>query len=76
MISKDDTWAAENAFNPPFVHWTKEAPFVLNPGDTLHEQCSWHNTTADTIKFPTEMCVVVGYTLEGGAQYICDSTPM
>jgi hypothetical protein len=76
MLSKNDTWTADGAFNPPFIHWGKDAPFVLNSGDTLHEQCTWQNTTNATIQFPTEMCVGVGYSLEGGSQYICNATPM
>jgi hypothetical protein len=76
LLSKDDTWTADGAFNPPFVRWPKDSPFVLSPGDTLHEQCTWRNTTSDTLLFPTEMCVGVGYALEGGAQYVCSATPM
>jgi hypothetical protein len=76
MISKDDAWTADLAFNPPFVHWTKEAPFVLNAGDILHERCTWKNDTSATIAFPTEMCVGVAYTMEAGAQYICNAQPM
>jgi hypothetical protein len=76
MISQDDTWTTEGAFNPPFVRWTKDTPFVINAGDTLHERCTWQNTTSETLAFPTEMCVGVGYSLESGPQYICSATPM
>jgi len=75
-IAKDDTWVAEQAFNPPFVHFSMAAPFVLNSGDKLHERCTWTNGTPDTITFPTEMCVGVAYTLEGGPQYVCEGTAM
>jgi len=75
-LSQDDTWIAEQAFNPPFVHWGKDAPFVLNPGDTIHQRCTWMNDTADTITFPTEMCVGVAYSMEAGPQYICNAAAM
>jgi hypothetical protein len=76
MISQDHQWTADQAFNPPFVHWTMDAPFVVNAGDMLHERCTWRNETTETIAFPTEMCVGVAYTMEAGAQYICNAAPM
>lgn len=76
LLAKDEGWTADLAFNPPYVHWPKESPFVVNPGDTLHERCTWQNDTSGTIAFPTEMCVGVAYTMEAGAQYICNAAPM
>jgi hypothetical protein len=76
LLSRDEGWSQHDAFAPPFVSWTKDAPMVIQPGDILHEQCTWVNDTSDTVLFPTEMCVGVGYTLEGGSQYICSASPM
>lgn len=75
-LATDDTWSGDKAFNSPWVYWTKDAPFVLSAGDTLHERCTWTNDTSNTIGFPDEMCVGVGYALESGPQYICSSNTM
>ena len=57
------------------MRWDTNDPFVVNPGDIFHVQCSWNNTTSDPLTFPTEMCVSTGFTLEAMPQSVCEATP-
>lgn len=75
LMAKDDTWAPYKTFDPSWTRWDTSAPFVVNPGDTFHVQCSWNNTTGEALTFPVEMCVSTGFTLEDMPQSVCAATP-
>jgi hypothetical protein len=75
LLSKDEGWTKDLTFNPNWVRWDTSTPFVVNPGDTFHVQCSWKNTTSDPLTFPTEMCVSTGFTLEAMPQAVCEAGP-
>ena len=75
LLSKDEGWTRDLTFNPSWVRWDTNDPFVVNPGDIFHVQCSWNNTTSDPLTFPTEMCVSTGFTLEAMPQSVCEATP-
>jgi hypothetical protein len=66
MLRDDKTWSPDMTSNPTFSSWPIGTPFVLHTGDTLRTTCNWNNTTANTIKFPREMCVGVGFALATG----------
>lgn len=66
MLREDPTWTADMVNAPTFSRWTTDSPFVLHAGDTLRTNCSWNNTTTDTIAFPREMCVSAGFALASG----------
>ncbi len=53
----DQTWSAEQEFNPTWATWPESAPLVIHKGDTVHTHCDWVNTTGSTVQFPIEMCV-------------------
>ncbi len=61
MLRQDMTWTPHNTFDPPFTSWTVDAPMHFKAGDTVHTHCEWNNTTDQTYKFPTEMCVGIGF---------------
>ncbi len=61
MLRQDMTWTPHNTFDPPFTSWTVDAPMHLKAGDVVHTHCEWNNTTDQTFRFPTEMCVGVGF---------------
>jgi hypothetical protein len=60
-IRRDPAWRPEWVFDPPFATWPLESPFLLHAGDTVHTRCTWNNTTADTVAFPREMCLGLGF---------------
>lgn len=74
-LATDDDWSAHKTFSPTWSQWETSSPFVIHPGDTFHVQCSWHNTTAEALTFPVEMCVSTGFTLEEMPQSVCQTTP-
>jgi hypothetical protein len=63
MLRQDTTWTAEMANNPTYARWDANNPFVLQKGDTLRTTCTWRNTTASPLTFPTEMCIGSGFAL-------------
>ncbi len=74
MLVQDTTWAPERAFNPVWANWDPAQPLVINPGDKLHVQCSWANTTNADLIFPREMCDGVSLVLEDIPQTVCEAT--
>jgi len=66
MVHEDPTWTYEMQFNADYSRWTPEAPFLIHAGDTLRTTCHWANTRTDTLTFPREMCVGVGFALATG----------
>jgi hypothetical protein len=75
LLAEDDAWSKDLTFNPSWVRWDIATPFVVQPGDTYHVQCTWQNTTPDALVFPVEMCVATGFTLEAMPQSVCEATP-
>jgi hypothetical protein len=66
MLHHDPSWTYEMQFNPVYSTWTAEDPFVLHTGDTIRTTCQWNNTKSDSMKFPREMCIGVGFALTTG----------
>jgi hypothetical protein len=62
-LLRNETWQYEWQFNPIRKKWSVNEPHVLKAGDTLRLQCSWNNTSTDTLTFPREMCVGAGFML-------------
>lgn len=65
-LHDDPTWTYDMQFNPAFSNWSLDAPFVMHAGDTFRTSCTWNNTTANSMTFPREMCVGVGFALATG----------
>jgi hypothetical protein len=63
MLREDTTWAFDMQFNPVYTHWPAEAPLTIHAGDTVRTTCNWANTTANSMTFPREMCLGVGFAL-------------
>jgi hypothetical protein len=63
MMRDDPTWNHDMVNNPTFATWTAEDPFVIHTGDTMRINCSWDNTTSETLNFPREMCLSAGFAL-------------
>ena len=66
----DDDWHKEWSFNPKFLDYTA-APMVVQPGDRFHVDCQWQNPGDTTVKFPSEMCGLVGQFYPSTNQLIC-----
>jgi hypothetical protein len=64
-------WSNEYQFNPPRNHYTTDAPFVLSPGDRIHIDCDYNNTTGTPLPFPSEMCAAVAYGYPLDTQINC-----
>lgn len=60
-VHRDSAWDPEMQFDLVFSEWSLDTPMVMNAGDTLHTHCEWNNTTDESIEFPDEMCVGVGF---------------
>jgi hypothetical protein len=71
-LQRDETWLYEWQFNPPRRQWPVDAPHVLKAGDTLHIQCTWKNTSAETLTHPREMCAASGFFLGEEDLYCVD----
>jgi hypothetical protein len=71
-LQRDETWLYEWQFNPPMRKWPVDAPHVLKAGDTRHIQCTWKNTSAETVTFPREMCFATGFFLSEEDIYCVD----
>lgn len=71
MMARDDTWRPEQAFASPWVRWDPAAPMVVKAGERFHISCTWTNLTGADVRFPREMCVSTGFTLEAMPQLIC-----
>jgi len=66
MAHDDATWTYDMQFNPDYTRWTIDSPFVIHTGDTIRTTCNWNNTTSNTLTFPREMCLGVGFALATG----------
>jgi hypothetical protein len=66
MLHADPTWTSDMQFNPVFSTWTIDDPFVVHSGDTIKTTCNWTNRSTETVTFPREMCVGVGFVLANG----------
>lgn len=54
-------WRAEYRDYPPVAEFKEEAPLVLHKGDVMRTECVFRNDTAETLRFPREMCAAYGY---------------
>jgi hypothetical protein len=62
-LRRDDHWEYEWAFNPQWASWSAGAPLALAAGDKIVTSCTWQNTGSEAAKFPTEMCIGLGFFL-------------
>jgi hypothetical protein len=65
-------WVAEFQSNPPMNVYSVEQPLRLAAGQTVQLTCTWQNTTAKDIRFPTEMCVATGFYFPGAGEIDCE----
>jgi hypothetical protein len=65
----DEAWTKDSGTTAGGKIFTLEDPFVIHQGDTVRLTCDWHNSTANDIGFPREMCIFFGYTI--GSSYFC-----
>lgn len=69
VLRDDPTWTYDKQFNAEWNYWDIDDPFVIEAGDTVRTHCNWDNTTADSLKYPREMCFGRGYILSGADQF-------
>ncbi|HET8936722.1 MAG TPA: hypothetical protein VFN67_24935 [Polyangiales bacterium] len=72
VIKDDRTWASEQALNPNFTKYTLDSPLIVPKGSMVRTHCTWNNTTASPVTFPTEMCVFFGFILNENDIYCTD----
>lgn len=65
-IYSSTTWA-----NAPIG--TFDPPLVVGTSDKLDVKCSWDNTSTNALRYPTEMCFVLGYYWPAPAGFTCVS---
>lgn len=62
----DVDWMPYMAFEPPVKSFPISAPLTFEPGDTIHVNCTWNNSSSSDLYFPREMCVGFAFTLTPG----------
>jgi hypothetical protein len=62
----DMDWQADYAFdfNTVATMNSPSAPFMFNPGDKIHVECDYLNTTGSPMSFGDEMCVLNAFTVD------------
>ncbi len=68
---RDDTWAADQMFNPRYAVYSVQAPKVAKKGETYHTRCTCRNDSDKPLTFPTEMCAGVGFYFPGNGSIAC-----
>lgn len=71
LLVEDKNWSPEQKFNPHYVHFDLATAVHAKAGDTYHTRCTWTNTTARPLSFPTEMCAGVGFYFPGNGLISC-----
>ncbi len=56
-----DKWNVDFRDRPPITFFESPNELNLQPGDKLHVECNYKNSTAAPIRFPAEMCTAVAY---------------
>lgn len=69
-VYKIDQWKAEYRDTPPVDLYTSK-PRELKGGGQLRITCAWNNTSDQTLKFPSEMCVLFGYAAGTKEPIVC-----
>ncbi|MET0384985.1 MAG: hypothetical protein ABW321_03450, partial [Polyangiales bacterium] len=72
VIKEDQAWSGDLALNPNFTKFDVASPMLVPKGSTLRTQCTWNNTTANVVTFPTEMCVFFGFILNDNDIFCSD----
>lgn len=65
QLSVDNPWSGDEQFNPQYLRFSVASPLTVQAGDTYHTHCEWTNTTSQTVMFPDEMCVGIGFYFPG-----------
>lgn len=61
----DHPFSPEMESNPRVFYYPVETPLMIRAGDAIRFTCEWMNDTAETVRFPREMCVFFSNTLGG-----------
>ena len=69
---RDDKWEALYTSHPPISEFTMDEPLHLAKGTTLRQTCTWNNTKAEPLMFPTEMCVGFFYYFPAAGDFECE----
>lgn len=72
VVKDDPVWNYEWSTNPNFASRDAGDALVLPAGSTLRTECTWINTSSDTVRFPDEMCVFFAYYLGTEDLYCVD----
>ena len=70
VLKEDPRWNAEWGYNPNFTIESKEEPLLLLKGSKVSTKCTWDNTTPETLAYPSEMCMFIGFFL-GERDHLC-----
>jgi hypothetical protein len=65
-------WQDSYTSHPPVKTWTMEAPYMLRKGQTLRQTCTWDNSSASPVIFPSEMCLAFFYYWPGQGDIDCE----
>jgi len=73
----DDDWNPDFAFDLSAIEKTMDLsePYVFQPGDKMHIQCDYMNTTKSALPFGDEMCVFAAFTIDSNnlGNMVCDT---
>jgi hypothetical protein len=71
----DTAWQPQYMSHPPIIGTTLDNPKPFKAGTLFRQTCEWNNTTAQTMTFPTEMCVSFMFYFPDQGFIECDSKP-
>ncbi len=71
MLKDDPAWAYEWATNPNFERHDLDEPVRIEAGSTITTNCNWTNTTSESLRFPDEMCLFIGFHIDDGGDVTC-----
>ncbi len=69
----EQDWQAQYASHPPINNYDPTKPLELKKGTKLRQTCTWKNDGADTLAFPTEMCIGFGFYFPGTSRIECQA---
>jgi hypothetical protein len=61
QLEWESDWSKDKVFSAPLNQYTTAEPLVLEPGDKMHIDCNYDNTTGHDLPFPHEMCIAFAY---------------
>ena len=67
----DEAWTPHSVFAPRIVQHEAGTPLSLHPGDRVDVECLYQNETSGPLRFPKEMCAMLGFYFPSEGELDC-----